>query len=393
MLEKSTIHSLSKDADTIIIGAGLWGCVVARELAEAGYRVLLLESRDLPGGNARSAIDPQTGIECHCYGAHIFHTSDQRVWDYVQRFVSFTDYRHSVLTKHKGKVYFMPLGLTLINAFYGIDLTPDQVPAFIAQEVAKAGLEGEPKNLEEQAISLIGRPLYEAFIKGYTQKQWNTDPKNLPAFIIQRLPVRANYNINYFNDTYQGVPREGYFTLFEKLLDHPNITLKCNVDYFDVRDEIPADKPLFYSGAIDAYFNYCHGELPWRGLKFEWETLPLQDAQGTTVMNYADSDVAYTRIHEFKHFHPERKEVYASQQTILCREYPADWKRGDIPYYPVNADTTTAILEKYQAEAVACKNVVFGGRLGEYKYYDMDKIIARALDQAQEWLKQQNKML
>ncbi len=372
--------------DILVVGAGLWGCVVARELAEAGNRVLILEARSLPGGNARSAIDPKTGIECHCYGAHIFHTSDPEVWAYANKFVSFTDYRHSVLTTYQGKVYFMPLGLALINAFYGLALTPAEVPGFIAQEVAKSGLTGEPKNLEEQAISLIGRPLYEAFIKGYTQKQWNADPKDLPAFIIQRLPVRANYNTSYFNDTWQGVPKEGYFSLFNALLDHPGITVQYNTDYLKVRDAVPADKPIFYSGAIDAYFDYKHGALPWRGLRFEWETLPVQDAQGTTVMNYADAEIPYTRIHEFKHFHPERKEVYASEQTILCREYPADWKLGDIPYYPVNADATTALLAKYTAEAQSCPNVVFGGRLGEYRYYDMDKIIARALTQVRTWL-------
>ncbi len=385
MSEQSTIPS-PEMYDILVVGAGLWGCVVARELAEAGHRVLILEARSLPGGNARSEIEPKTGIECHCYGAHIFHTSDPEVWAYANKFVSFTDYRHSVLTTYQGKVYFMPLGLALINSFYGLALTPAEVPGFIAQEVAKSGLTGTPQNLEEQAISLIGRPLYEAFIKGYTQKQWNADPKTLPAFIIQRLPVRANYNTSYFNDTWQGVPKEGYFSLFKALLDHPGITVQYNTDYLKVREDVPADKPVFYSGAIDAYFDYKHGALPWRGLRFEWETLPVQDAQGTTVMNYADADIPYTRIHEFKHFHPERKEVFASEKTIVCREYPADWKLGDIPYYPVNADATTELLAKYVEETKACPHVVFGGRLGEYRYYDMDKIIARALTQVRAWL-------
>lgn len=376
----------SKDYDVLVVGAGLWGCVVARELAEAGNRVLVLEARSLPGGNARSAIDPKTGIECHCYGAHIFHTADEEVWAYANRFAAFTGYRHTVLTQHDGKVYFMPLGLALINAFYGKNLRPDEVPAFIASEVAKAGLTGEPRNLEEQAISLIGRPLYEAFIKGYTQKQWNADPKTLPAFIIRRLPVRANYDTGYFNDPHQGVPRDGYFALFAALLDHPAIEVRYNTDYLACRDAFPATLPVFYSGPIDAYFGFRHGALPWRGLRFEWETKPVRDWQGTTVMNYADADVPYTRIHEFKHFHPERKEVYASGQTIVCREYPADWKVGDIPYYPVNADATAALLARYQEDAQACPNVIFGGRLGEYKYYDMDKVIRRALDQVRAWL-------
>ena len=373
--------------DVLVVGAGLWGCIVARELAEAGYRVLVLESRDLPGGNARSAIDPETGIECHCYGAHIFHTSDEEVWSYINRCASFTDYRHRVLTEYQGKVYSMPLGLTLINAFYGKNLKPSEVADFIAEEVKKAGLTGEPANLEEQAISLIGRPLYEAFIKGYTQKQWNTDPKDLPAFIIRRLPVRSNYNTDYFNDTYQGVPLKGYFAIFEALLDHPSIQVRYNTDYLAVRDTFAADLPIFYSGPIDALFDYKHGALPWRGLKFEWETKPVNDWQGTTVMNYADADIPYTRIHEFKHFHPERKEVFASDQTIICREYPADWKLGDEPYYPVNAESSAALLAKYREEAAACPNIVIGGRLGEYCYYDMDKVIARALAQVRGWLK------
>lgn len=374
--------------DALVVGAGLWGCVVARELAEAGNRVLVLEARSLPGGNARSQIDPKTGIECHCYGAHIFHTSDERVWAYANRFISFTDYRHRVLTEHDGKVYFMPLGLALINAFYSTNLKPADVPGFIASEVAKAGLTGEPRNLEEQAISLIGRPLYEAFIKGYTQKQWNTDPKDLPSFIIRRLPVRANYDIGYFNDPHQGVPREGYFTLFSRLLDHPAITVRYNTDYLAQREAFPAELPVFYSGPLDAYFNYRYGALPWRGLRFEWETKPVRDWQGCTVMNYADASVPYTRIHEFKHFHPEREAVYQSEKTIICREFPADWKLGDIPYYPVNTAASAELLAKYQADAAACPNVIFGGRLGEYRYYDMDKVIARALDQVHAYLAQ-----
>ena len=362
------MENSSLSHDVLVIGAGLWGCVVARELAEAGNRVLVLEARTLPGGNARSAIDPKTGIECHCYGAHIFHTSDEEVWTYANRFATFTDYRHTVLTEHAGKVYFMPLGLALINAFYGKNLRPYEVPAFIASEIAKSGLSGEPKNLEEQAISLIGRPLYEAFIKGYTQKQWNADPKTLPSFIIRRLPVRTNYNTGYFNDPHQGVPRDGYFSLFAALLNHPGIEVRYGTDYLAIRDAFPAELPVFYSG----------------GLRFEWEVKPVRDWQGTTVMNYADLDVPYTRIHEFKHFHPERKEVYASEQTIICREYPADWKVGDIPYYPVNTDASAALLARYQEEAKALPNVIFGGRLGEYKYYDMDKVIRRALDQVHE---------
>ena len=276
--------------------------------------------------------------------------------------------------------------IALINAFYGTDLTPAQVPGFIAAEVAKAGLTGAPRNLEEQAISLIGRPLYEAFIKGYTQKQWHADPRDLPAFIIRRLPVRANYDIGYFSDPFQGVPREGYHALFANLLDHPAIHVIYNADYLALRDALPSDKPLFYSGPIDAFFGFRHGALPWRGLRFEWETVPVQDWQGTTVMNYADADVPHTRIHEFKHFHPERAEPFNLAQSVICREFPADWRPGDIPYYPVNTEASAALLARYQEEAARLPGVVFGGRLGEYRYYDMDKVIRRALDQAHAWL-------
>ena len=223
--------------DVLVVGAGLWGCVVARELAEAGHRVLVIEARSLPGGNARSAFDPTTGIECHCYGAHIFHTSDETVWKYINRFTTFTDYRHRVLTEYQGKVYSMPLGLTLINAFYNTNLKPAEVPAFIAEEVRKAGIEGEPKNLEEQAISLIGRPLYEAFIKGYTQKQWGRPCTDLPAFIIKRLPVRFTYDNNYFNDRYQGIPMGGYTQMVEKMLAGTEV--KLNTDYFEFIKENP----------------------------------------------------------------------------------------------------------------------------------------------------------
>ena len=385
MAEPVVVLPSADTYDVLVVGAGLWGCVAARELAEAGNRVLILEARALPGGNARSQIDAETGIECHCYGAHIFHTADREVWDYVNRFVSFTDYRHKVLTEHAGKVYFMPLGLALVNAFYGTRLKPHELPAFIAAEVAKAHLSGEPKNLEEQAISLVGRPLYEAFIKGYTQKQWHAEPCELPAFIIRRLPVRANYDIGYFNDPWQGVPREGYFSLFASLLDHPGVQVCYNTDYLTIRERFSNDLPIFYSGPIDAYFDYIYGALPWRGLRFEWETKPVQDWQGTTVMNFADASIPYTRIHEFKHFHPERKRVYGEEKTVICREYPADWHVGDIPYYPINTEASALQLRQYQEKAQSCPNVVFGGRLGEYRYYDMDKVIARALEQTRAW--------
>jgi UDP-galactopyranose mutase len=359
--------------DVLVVGAGLWGCVVARELAEAGHRVLVIEARSLPGGNARSAFDPATGIECHCYGAHIFHTSDETVWKYINRFTTFTDYRHRVLTEYQGKVYSMPLGLTLINAFYNTNLKPAEVPAFIAEEVRKAGIEGEPKNLEEQAISLIGRPLYEAFIKGYTQKQWNTDPKDLPAFIIRRLPVRTNYNTDYFNDPYQGIPKEGYTALVGRLLEGADVRL--GVDYLACREELNAlADTVLYTGPIDAYYDYCYGALEYRSLRFEHEIPDTDNYQGVAVVNYNERQVPYTRIIEHKHFAFNKGE-----KTVITREYPADWTPGAEPYYPVNDEKNQALYERYRLLSEGESKVLFGGRLGQYRYYDMDKVVAAAL--------------
>ncbi len=368
-------------------GAGIWGCTVARVLAEAGRKVLVLEKRPFIGGNVRCETDPETGIEIHTYGSHIFHTHLDEVWRFVRRFVDFNGYQHKVLARRDGKTYFLPLGLTLVNQFYGLNLTPAELPAFIAQEAAKGRVEGEgagEANFETQAISFIGRPLYEAFIRDYTRKQWGTDPKNLSAEIIRRLPVRANYDINYFTDTCQGIPLAGYNALFERLVDHPNITVVCKTDWLVWRraDEARAlaAVPVYYSGPIDALFDYKFGALPWRSLRFERERVNVSDFQGTSVMNYTGLDVPFTRIHEFKHFHPEAKAVMASASTIICREYPKTWAPGDEPYYPVDTPASRALLAQYQAEAAKAPNLIVGGRLGGYKYYDIDKSIANALE-------------
>lgn len=364
--------------DAIVAGAGIWGCTVARVLAEAGRRVLVLEERSAPGGNCRT--ETVDGIEIHTYGAHIFHTHLPEVWKFVNRFVTFNGYQHKVLARHAGRTYFLPLGLTLVNSFYGKNLAPAELPAFIAAEAGHALKSGHaPANFEEQAIAFIGRPLYDAFIKNYTAKQWGTDPRNLDASIIRRLPVRASYDVNYYTDSWQGIPAQGYNSLFAALLDHPSIELRTGVDYLKERAVLPRDVQTFYSGPIDRLFDYKFGALPWRSLRFERETLPLADFQGTSVMNYVDADVPFTRIHEFKHFHPELKDVMAMPKTIICHEYPADWKRGDEPYYPVMNAASAALLARYQAEAAKLPNLVIGGRLGEYKYYDMDQSIARAL--------------
>ncbi len=386
--------------DAIIAGAGIWGCTVARVLADAGRRVLVLERRGAVGGNVRCETGP-CGIEIHTYGSHIFHTHLDDVWEFVNRFITFNGYQHKVLARYEGRTYFLPLGLTLVNQFYGIDLKPAELPAFIAQEAQKGlnglnGLNGSnglnaPNglNFEEQAISFIGEPLYRAFIREYTRKQWGTDPRNLPASIIRRLPVRASYDINYFPDYRQGIPLTGYNSLFDRLLDHPGIAVECNSPFYldTVRARGLSDVPVFYSGPIDALFGYRFGALPWRSLRFERETLDIADFQGTSVMNYTGAEVPFTRIHEFKHFHPEDKEVMSAPKTVICREYPKTWTPGDEPYYAVDTAESRALLERYRAEAAKVPGLVVGGRLGEYRYYDMDQSIGRALAAAREFLK------
>ena len=374
------------EVNAIVAGAGIWGCTVARVLAEKGRKVLVLEKRPHVGGNVRCETDPETGIEIHSYGSHIFHTHIDRVWDFVRRFVEFNGYQHKVLARHDGKTYFLPLGLTLVNQFYGLNLTPPELPAFIAAEAAKGLVSGQsPANFEEQAISFIGKPLYDAFIREYTRKQWGTDPRNLGADIIKRLPVRASYDVNYYTDYRQGIPATGHNSLFDRLLDHPNITVECNVDWLEWRHQAPGARqqaPTFYSGPIDALFGYKFGPLPWRTLRFELERVQVADFQGTSVVNYTDADVAFTRIHEFKHYHPEDAAVMSAPSTIICREYPQAWKPGDEPYYPVDTPESRERLALYRAEAAKVPNLVVGGRLGEYRYYDMDRSIDRALETA-----------
>ena len=382
-----------KQIDVVVAGAGLWGCTVARVLAEAGRRVLVLEKRAAVGGNVRCEIDSETGIEVHTYGSHIFHTHLDDVWNFVNRFITFNGYQHKVLARYEDKTYFLPLGLTLVNQFYGLNLTPSELPAFIAKEAAgskeEAGL-----NFETQAISFIGRPLYEAFIREYTRKQWGMDPRELSADIIRRLPVRASYDVNYFSDYRQGIPLTGYNSLFDGLLDHSNISVECNAEYAlgEIRlagGEVygTAGAPVFYSGPIDALFGYKFGPLPWRSLRFERERVAVQDYQGTSVVNYTGADVPFTRIHEFKHYHPEDAKVMGSASTIICREYPQTWALGDEPYYPVDTPASRELLALYQAEAAKQANLIVGGRLGGYRYYDMDRSIGNALETVRSFLR------
>ncbi|OKI18359.1 UDP-galactopyranose mutase [Saccharothrix sp. CB00851] len=366
--------------DLIVVGSGFFGLTVAeRTASQLDKRVLVLERRAHIGGNAYSEPEPETGIEVHRYGAHLFHTSNKRVWDYVNQFTEFTGYQHRVFAMHAGQAYQFPMGLGLISQFVGRYLSPSEARAWVAEHAAEIDSK-DAKNLEEKAISLIGRPLYEAFVRDYTAKQWQTDPKELPAAVISRLPVRYTFDNRYFNDTYEGLPVDGYTAWLEKMADHPNIEVRLNTDFFDVRDEIPAGTPVVYTGPLDRYFDYSEGWLGWRTLDFEQEVLPVGDFQGTPVMNYNDAEVPYTRIHEFRHFHPERE--YPSDKTVIVREFSRAAEKDDEPYYPINTAEDRAKLERYRelarAEA-AERNVVFGGRLGTYKYLDMHMAIGSAL--------------
>ncbi|AOS60988.1 UDP-galactopyranose mutase [Actinoalloteichus hymeniacidonis] len=365
--------------DLIVVGSGFFGLTVAERAAtQLNKRVLVLDRREHIGGNAYSEAEPETGIEVHRYGAHLFHTSNKRVWDYVNQFTDFTDYQHRVFTIFKDRVFPMPVNLATICEYFGEYLTPDQAKALVAEQSGEFDTK-EASNLEEKAISLIGRPLYEAFVKGYTAKQWQTDPKNLPAAIISRLPVRYNFNNRYFNDTYEGLPVDGYTAWLEKMAEHENIEVRLGVDFFDVRGELP-EVPVVFTGALDRYFDYAEGALSWRTLDFEQEVLPIGDFQGTPVMNYADEDVTYTRIHEFRHFHPERE--YPTDKTVVVREFSRFAEEKDEPYYPINTAEDRAKLEKYRELAkqeAKERKVLFGGRLGTYKYLDMHMAIGSAL--------------
>ena len=367
--------------DLLVVGAGLFGLTVAeRAASELGLRVTIIDKRDHIGGNAHSFREPSTGIEVHRYGAHLFHTSNDRVWDYVNGFTSFTDYRHTVVANHNGEVYPMPINLGTINQFLRAALSPGEARAWVADHAARGTADD---NLEDRAISLIGAPLYEAFIKGYTAKQWQTDPRLLPAAIINRLPVRYTYDRAYFDDRYQGLPTEGYAAWLDRMADHPGISVELGVDYLDgshplSRQAIEGSVPVVYTGAMDRYFGYRFGELGWRTLDFDLEVLPIGDYQGAPVMNYSDADVPYTRIHEFRHFHPERD--YPTDATVIMREFSRFAGVDDEPYYPINTEQDREALRRYRALAETQERVLFGGRLGSYQYLDMHMAIASALN-------------
>lgn len=366
----------------VIAGAGIFGITLARRIAEdLRQPALLVERRGHIGGNCHSRFDAQTGIECHRYGSHIFHTRNEAVARFISRFTELTPYRHKVLTRHNGKTYPMPINLMTINMLYGRDFTPEEARALLTRESAAEGIKN-PANLEEKAVSLIGRKLYEAFIRDYTKKQWNRDPVDLPAAIINRLPVRFNYDQAYFGDPWQGVPRAGYDAMFQAMADHPLITLRLNCDFRDIRSELPEDARLIYTGMPDELYDYKFGPLAWRSLRFEWETAPVADFQGTAVMNYADRDTAFTRIHEFKHYHPERIAPYELNKTVICREYPAEYNPGGEAYYPLNDAENQELHGRYAALAQE-DGIELGGRLGAYKYWDMDAAAAAAFELAE----------
>jgi UDP-galactopyranose mutase len=365
-------------ADLVVVGSGFFGLTIAERAAtELGLSVLVLERRHHIGGNAYSENDPETGIEVHTYGAHLFHTSNERVWDYVNRFTAFTGYQHRVFTNYENRIYPMPINLATICTYFGRALRPDEARALVAEQ-AKEYDSATATNLEEKGISLIGRPLYEAFIRGYTMKQWQTDPKELPPEIISRLPVRYNFDNRYFSDTYEGLPVDGYTAWLERMADHPNIEIRLDSDFFDHRDDLVGRVPVVYTGPVDRYFDFAEGRLGWRTLDFEREVLVgVGDYQGTSVMNYADEDVPFTRIHEFRHFHPERS--YPTDKTVIMREYSRFAEDGDEPYYPINTPEDRARLLAYRDLADREPGVLFGGRLGTYKYLDMHMAIGSAL--------------
>ena len=354
--------------DYLIVGAGFFGAVFAHEARQHGKSCLVVERRGQVGGNCYTAT--VEGIHVHQYGAHIFHTSDEEVWQYINRFCQFNNYVNSPIANYHGEIYNMPFNMNTFSRLWNI-ATPAEAKAII--DAQRSDAPEEPKNLEEQAISLVGRDIYEKLVKGYTEKQWGRPCMELPAFIIRRLPVRFTYNNNYFNDRYQGIPEGGYTPIFDKLLEGVEVRLNC--DFFDHKDELRSQcRKVVFTGPIDRYFDYCYGPLQFRSLRFESEVLDQENYQGNAVVNYTDRETPYTRIIEHKHF-----EFGTQPKTVITREYPMDWQPGAEPYYTVNDEQNNALYQRYAALAEKEPDVMFGGRLGEYKYYDMDKVIASAL--------------
>ena len=359
--------------DYLIVGAGLFGATFAQKAREAGKRVLVIDKRSHVGGNIYT--EDIEGIQVHKYGAHIFHTNERRVWEYVNRFAEFNRYTNSPMANYHGELYSLPFNMLTFNKMWGV-VTPKEAQDKIAEQREKSGIL-TPKNLEEQAISLVGSDIYEKLIKGYTEKQWGRPCRELPAFIIKRLPVRFTYDNNYFNALYQGIPVEGYTAMIEKMLE--GIEVRLGVDYLENREMMCAvAEKIVYTGAIDAYYDYCYGALNYRSIRFETEVLDIENYQGNAVINYTDAETPYTRIIEHKHF------VFGMQEkTVISREYSQEWMPETEPYYPINDEVNNALYEKYKALAAKEEKVIFGGRLGQYRYYDMDAVILSALEAAE----------
>ena len=366
--------------DYLIVGAGLFGAIFAYEAKKAGKSVLVIDQRNHIGGNIYTK--EVEGIQVHEYGAHIFHTSDREVWDYVRQFAEFNRYTNSPVARYKDELYNLPFNMNTFSKMWGVK-TPAEAREIIDRQIMEAGIT-EPKNLEEQALSRVGRDIYEKLVKGYTEKQWGKQAAELPSFIIRRLPVRFVYDNNYFNDKYQGIPIGGYTRMIGKMLE--GIPVRLETDFFKERGELENQaKKIVFTGMIDAYYDYCYGELEYRSLRFETETLDIENYQGNAVVNYTEYEIPYTRIIEHKHFEYGCQGGYGNTdgdvnpRTVITREYPAAWEKGAEPYYPMNDEKNNALYEKYKQLAAKEENVIFGGRLGMYRYYDMHQVVAEAL--------------
>ena len=372
--------------DYIIVGAGIFGAVVAQELSKKNKKILVIDRRGHLAGNIYSYTDEETGIEIHKYGSHIFHTEHDEVWDYITQFGEFNDYVHTVDTRHEGKLYPMPINLDTINLLYGTDMDAGEAEKFVAEEAAKTGIT-DPQNFEEKGLSLVGEKLYTAFLKNYTEKQWHTKATEISAAILSRIPVRFSHDNRYFiTAKHQGIPKEGYTKIVENLLDSPNTEVRLGTSFKDIEADIPADTKIVYCGQIDELLDYELGVLPYRSLRFEEER--TEDSLGQAVINEADADVPYTRSHDYKYYQIHQPEVVGSKTSIICREYPADFEKGGEAYYPVNNDESEHLYQQYvELAKEKYPNLILGGRLGAYRYWDMDLAIKNALELSKTFLR------